>query len=141
MVLVVPSSVGVETMLLQFTDPMPLVFCCNRKPVEGDGQKTATVFVVVRAMESNGAPGSLHRRDDSPETAINGVTAAAHLARVRLADGAADGIYSARARAAAAINGEPINGISLRPDTRVASQQNEGKCQKRPSLHKRRCQL
>jgi hypothetical protein len=33
------------------------MFCCRFQPVEGEGQKTATVFVVVWAMESNGAPG------------------------------------------------------------------------------------
>src|ERR1044071_350451 len=43
--------------LLQFTELTLLVFCCNTKPVEGEGQETATVFVGVRAMESNGAPG------------------------------------------------------------------------------------
>src|SRR5262245_37589232 len=43
--------------LLQFTEATLLVFCCNVQPVEGEGQKTATVFVVVRAIESNGAPG------------------------------------------------------------------------------------
>ena len=33
---------------------MPLVFFCNVKPVEGDGHETATVFVAVRAMVSDG---------------------------------------------------------------------------------------
>ena len=33
---------------------MLLVFCCKVKPVEGDGQEIATVFVVVRAMLSDG---------------------------------------------------------------------------------------
>ncbi len=56
-VLVVPSSSIVAVTLLQFTEPTLLVFCCNTKPGEGDGQKTATVLVVVRAMESNGASG------------------------------------------------------------------------------------
>ena len=45
------------TTLLQFTDATPFVFTCKLEPVEGEGQNTATVFVVVRAMESNGAPG------------------------------------------------------------------------------------
>ena len=53
-VLVVPSSEGVATTLLQFTVAMPLVFCWSVKPVEGDGQDTATVFVVVRATVSDG---------------------------------------------------------------------------------------
>ena len=56
-VLVVPLSWIVAVMLLQFTELTLLVFCCNTKPVESEGQKTATVFVAVRAMESNGAPG------------------------------------------------------------------------------------
>ena len=56
-VLVAPSSAGAVRTLLQFTELTLLVFCCNTKSVEGDGQNTATVFVVVRAMESNGAPG------------------------------------------------------------------------------------
>ena len=51
---VVPSSEGVATTLLQFTVARPLVFCCNVKPVEGEGQERATVFVVVRATVSDG---------------------------------------------------------------------------------------
>ena len=43
--------------MLQFGVAIPLVFCCSVKPVEGDGQETATVFVVVRAMVSSGEPG------------------------------------------------------------------------------------
>jgi hypothetical protein len=35
---------------------MPLVFCCNVKPVEGEGQEIATVFVGVRATVSDGGP-------------------------------------------------------------------------------------
>ena len=53
-VFIVPSSKGAVRTLLQFTVVMPLVFCCNVKPVEGDGQETATVFVVVRATVSKG---------------------------------------------------------------------------------------
>ena len=34
-----------------------MVFCCNVHPVEGEGHVTATVFVAVRKMESNGEPG------------------------------------------------------------------------------------
>ena len=52
--LVVPSSKGVVTTLLQFTVAMPLVFCCKVKPGEGEGQERATVFVVVRATVSDG---------------------------------------------------------------------------------------
>src|SRR5438552_2039541 len=32
-------------------------FCCNVKPVEGEGQETTTMFVVVRAMVTGGLPG------------------------------------------------------------------------------------
>ena len=53
-VLVVPLSVGRMRTLLQFTAVMPLVFCCNVNPVDGDGQETTTVFVVVRATVSDG---------------------------------------------------------------------------------------
>jgi len=53
-VLVVPSSEGVARTLLQFAVPIPFVFCCRVKPVEGEGQETAMVFVVVRAMVSDG---------------------------------------------------------------------------------------
>jgi len=56
-VLVVPSSSGAAATLLQFTELTLFVFCCNVQPVEGDGQVTATVFVVVRTMDNNGAPG------------------------------------------------------------------------------------
>ena len=52
--LVVPSSKGVVTTLLQFTVARPLVFCCKVKPVEGEGQETATLFAVVRATVGDG---------------------------------------------------------------------------------------
>lgn len=55
-VLVIPSSAGVATTLLQFNEPMPLVFCCNEKSFAGEGQDTTTVFVVVRVMVRNGMP-------------------------------------------------------------------------------------
>jgi len=48
-------SAGMLRTLLQFTVAMPLLFCCNVKAVQGDGQEMATVFVVVRAMVSDGA--------------------------------------------------------------------------------------
>ena len=53
-VFVVPSSEGVVRTLLQFTVAKPLVFCCNVKPGEGDGEVTATVSVVVRETVSEG---------------------------------------------------------------------------------------
>ena len=56
-VLVVPSSEGAVTTLLQFTVAMPLVFCCNVKPGEGEGHERAMVFVVVRATASEGGIG------------------------------------------------------------------------------------
>ena len=59
---VVLSSVIPLVMLLQFTELTLLVFCCNVQPVEGDGQETATVFVVVRVMVSVGAPGDVAPR-------------------------------------------------------------------------------
>jgi len=43
--------------LLQFTKLTMAVFCCNGQPVEREGQKTATVSVVVRKMENDGASG------------------------------------------------------------------------------------
>ena len=41
----------------QANKPELLAFCCRFHPVEGDGQETVTVLVVVRKMVSNGAPG------------------------------------------------------------------------------------
>lgn len=55
-VLVVPLSAGVVTTLLQFAEAMPLVFCCNVKSDDGEGQDRTAVFVAVRAMVSNGTP-------------------------------------------------------------------------------------
>ena len=55
-VLVVPLSAGVLTTLLQFNGAMPLAFCCKVNAAAGEGQETATVFVVVRVMVSNGPP-------------------------------------------------------------------------------------
>ena len=52
-------------------------------------------------------------RDCSPKTAIEGITAAAHRAGVGLTDAAAERVAAPRAGAAAAINGEPVNGVSL----------------------------
>jgi hypothetical protein len=52
-VLVVPSSVGVVPTGVQF-GVATSVFCCNVKSVEGEGQDTANVFVVVRTIVSNG---------------------------------------------------------------------------------------
>ena len=54
-VLVEPSSRIPLVKLLQFTDMIPLVFCCNVKPVQGEGQDTATVLVVVSRILSNGS--------------------------------------------------------------------------------------
>ena len=34
-----------------------LELCCKEKPVEGDGQEMTTVFVAVKRIASNGAPG------------------------------------------------------------------------------------
>ena len=57
MYLMVPLSVGVVAMLLQFGLAMLFVFCCKVKPVEVDGQETIAVFELVRLMERRGAPG------------------------------------------------------------------------------------
>ena len=99
--------------LLQFTELTLLVFCCRFQPVEGEGQETATVLVVVRKMESNGAPGVCTAAMMPQKPPCERVVAAAHRAGVRLADGAADGIDAAGARAAAAVYRGPVNGIWL----------------------------
>ena len=44
-VLVVPSSAGPVTTLLQLDDAMPLVFCCNVKSVAAKGQERASVLL------------------------------------------------------------------------------------------------
>jgi hypothetical protein len=54
-VVVVPSSAGVTPTGIQFVVARS-VFCCKVKPGEAEGQDTATVFVVVRVMVSNGTP-------------------------------------------------------------------------------------
>ena len=56
-VLVVPSSTIPLVTLLQFSELTLLVFCCRFQPVEGDGQETATVLVVVWKTDNQGAPG------------------------------------------------------------------------------------
>lgn len=48
-VLLVPSFDGVMGTMLHFAEHTLLVICCNWQAAEGDGQKIATVFVVVRA--------------------------------------------------------------------------------------------
>src|SRR6185295_16649871 len=53
---VVPLSATVSEGDAQFAVAR-FVFCCRSNPVEGEGQETTTVFVVVRVMVSNGAPG------------------------------------------------------------------------------------
>ena len=58
--------------------------------------------------------GRLHRGEQAPESVGECVVAAANRARVRLTDGAAHGINAARARGAAAVNREPVNGVILR---------------------------
>ena len=63
--------------------------------------------------ERRGA-GDLDRRGQCPETAGDGILAVGQWpARVRLADGAADGIDAARACAATAGNLVPVNGVGL----------------------------
>ncbi len=54
---IVPLSAGHTTTLLQFIVPMPFVFCCGLNPVEGDGQETIAVFVLVMEIASEIAPG------------------------------------------------------------------------------------
>ena len=56
--LFVPLSVtvcGVATQVVALRSP----FCCNVKPVEGDGHETMAVLVGVSRMLSSGAPGVL----------------------------------------------------------------------------------
>src|SRR5208282_149466 len=74
-VLVEPSSSIVPGALLQLTDAKPLVFCCNVHPVEGEGQESATAFVVVRRMDKRGAP-------DGCAAVLNRYTAPAAFAPV-----------------------------------------------------------
>ncbi len=57
-VLVGPSSCTPLVTLLQFAELTLLVFCCNVQPVDGDGQETARVLVVVRLIVSAGARGA-----------------------------------------------------------------------------------
>jgi len=47
--------------LLQFTKLTMPVFRCNGHPVEGESQKTATVSVVVRKTDNDGASGQGRR--------------------------------------------------------------------------------
>ena len=57
----------------------------------------------------------LHHGNQTPETAGERIIAARHgPAGIRLADGAGDGINTARARAAATVRCVPVNGITLR---------------------------
>jgi len=55
--LLVPSSVMLSGGVTQFV-VVRLVFCCKVQPVDGDGQETHTVLVVVSAMARAGAPGA-----------------------------------------------------------------------------------
>ena len=111
----VPLSVGVVTTLLQFTEATPFVFCCSVKPVEGDGHETIAVFVAVTVMASNGAPGDCTTDSKLQKPPVTEkfpplIAPASGWSRVR---DAAHGIPAARARAAAAVNGEPVNGVRL----------------------------
>ena len=51
-----PSLLTVLVTLVQFVDPR-LGFCSSAKPVEGNGDETMAVFVVVSVTVSVGAPG------------------------------------------------------------------------------------
>ena len=65
----------------------------------------------------------LHDGNQTPKAAGQRIIAAAHrVARIMLANGAADLISAARARAAATVNGEPINGVRLGKRTRRQQQ-------------------
>ena len=74
----------------------------------GDNFIRGRVAVDARTRQPYGL---LHGGVESPETAINGIIATAHFARIRLAEGAADGIDAAGARAAAAGDLIPVNGV------------------------------
>lgn len=56
MYLIVPLSFTVSAGALQFVAAR-LVLTWRLKPVEGEGQKTIAVFVVVTLMLNTGAPG------------------------------------------------------------------------------------
>ena len=65
--LIVPLSDGV--LVTPFHDEKESDGVCSSPyPVEGDGQKTATVLVVVRKMESQGAPGGNSFKSPPAET-------------------------------------------------------------------------
>ena len=54
--LMVPSSVTLSAGVTQFVVAR-LAFICKLQPVEGEGQYTIAVFVVVSLMLKTGAPG------------------------------------------------------------------------------------
>ena len=54
--LFVPLSVTASDGVVQLA-VFRSVFCCNPKFVEGNGQETITVFVLVSEIVSDGAPG------------------------------------------------------------------------------------
>ena len=75
--------------------------------------------------------GGLHRRDETPEAAGQRVIATAHgRVRVRLTDGAADGIDAPSAGATAPGDFEPVNRVILRLEgSLVASEHDQGEQQ------------
>ena len=56
MYLIVPLSERVSAGVTQFAGEM-FVVICRFHPVEGEGQETCAVFVLVSVMLSTGAPG------------------------------------------------------------------------------------
>ncbi len=67
MYLIVPLSLTVSGAATQ-ADVVRLVVCCKFQPVEGDGQETMAVFVIVIEMVSAGAPavGTAEMRAQKP---------------------------------------------------------------------------
>lgn len=71
-------------------------------------------------MESSGAPGVCTAERMPQKAAVSVEVAAAHFAGIRLTNGAADGIDTARARAASPVNGVPVNGVALGGNRKAA---------------------
>src|ERR1044071_799484 len=60
----------VSVTLLQSSVAMPFVFCCSVQPAEGEGQETATVFVIVIQMFSDGAAVGMLKRYATSASAV-----------------------------------------------------------------------
>lgn len=83
----------------------------------------------------NGRTRHLNQGVHRPEAAIQSELAAAHPARIRLADGSTDRKTPAAARAAAAIDRKPINGKILPAQLKSAEQQAKRQSEKLKFFH------